>query len=90
MRKLRIAQRKLKRYYLSNMGSAPALYVLDQDWMRGLLIRWHLSEAFLATVRLDEVPEENALRTIITRDLPILIKEVLRLRPELNISAINL
>lgn len=72
------------------MGSAPAVDILDQDWMRGMLIRWRLSEAFISSAQLDELPEESALRTIVTRDLPILIREVLRLRPELGIPALNL
>ncbi|MGH9584789.1 MAG: hypothetical protein ACRD4O_17850 [Bryobacteraceae bacterium] len=58
--------------------------------MRGVLIRWRLSEAFLSSAQLNELPEENAVRTIITRDLPVLIREVLRLRPELSIPAVNL
>lgn len=66
------------------MSSAPAPEIVDQDWMRGVLIRWRLSEAFVSSAELSERPEESALRTIVTQDLPILITEVLRLRPELG------
>ncbi len=78
------------RYCPKYMESAAAPEILDQEWMRSMLIRWRLSEAFLSSTEAGEAPEESALRTIITRDIPLLIKELLRLRPELAIPPANL
>jgi hypothetical protein len=55
----------------------------DQEEMKRLMIRWSLAEEYLSELDIDSLPSENALRVLIRQDVPNLLKEVIRLRPDL-------
>jgi hypothetical protein len=57
--------------------------VLDHGWLDEIMIRWKLSESHLAGLRLDDLPADHALRLLVRRDVPRLLQELLRLRPDL-------
>ena len=45
---------------------------------------WGLSLKYLSEVSMDHLPEEHAIRLLTRWDFPRLLREVTRLRPELN------
>jgi hypothetical protein len=48
-----------------------------------MMIRWKLGVDYLEGVDMDSQPGEQALRFLIRHDFPVLLKELIRLRPEL-------
>ena len=56
---------------------------IDQDWLSGFLLRWVLAEEYLALERTEGLPEERALEVLIKRDIPTLLSELARSRPDL-------
>jgi hypothetical protein len=58
--------------------------VFDQDAVEGLIIRWRLAEQYVTDLDMDSLPSEHALLTLIRQDVPNLLKEIIRLRPELG------
>jgi hypothetical protein len=55
----------------------------DDDSMKGIMIRWTLAEEYVSQLDMDSLPSEHALRILLRQDVPSLLKEVIRLRPEL-------
>ena len=49
-----------------------------------MMIRWKLGVDYLEEVDMDSLPGEQALRFLIRQDFPTLLKELIRLRPELE------
>jgi hypothetical protein len=60
---------------------------IDQDWISGFLTRWILAEQFLALERTEGLREEHAVQVLIKRDIPALLSELARSRPDLNFRA---
>jgi hypothetical protein len=54
----------------------------DQEEMKRIMIRWRLAEEYLSDLD-NSLPSEHALRVLIRQDVPSLLKEVIRLRPDL-------
>jgi hypothetical protein len=54
----------------------------DQEEMNRIMIRWRLAEEYLSDLD-NSLPSEHALRVLIRQDVPSLLKEVIRLRPDL-------
>jgi hypothetical protein len=54
----------------------------DQDEIKRIMIRWRLAEEYLSDPN-NSLPSEHALRVLIKQDVPSLLKEVIRLRPDL-------
>jgi hypothetical protein len=48
-----------------------------------MLIRWKLGVEYLEELDMNSLPSEQALRFLIRHDFPVLLKELIRLRPEL-------
>jgi len=65
-------------------GTLLAHESVTQDWIDGLIVRWKTADDFIARLDTKEVPQMNALRRILRRDLPALIEELTRLRPDLG------
>ena len=64
--------------------SATAISVIfDQDSIKEIMIRWTLAQEYLSYLDLELLPREHALRVLIKQDVPNLLREVVRLRPEL-------
>lgn len=62
---------------------------LDQEWLSSFLLRWVLSEQYLALERIHSFPEEHALEVLIKHDIPTLLSELARSRPDLVFRAIT-
>jgi hypothetical protein len=57
---------------------------VDQDFLDGLIIRWRLAEQYVEDLEMDSRPAERALTSLMQHDVPMLLKEIIRLRPELS------
>jgi hypothetical protein len=57
---------------------------IDEEWLASLVIRWKLSEQYISEIDMDSLPEEHAIRHLVHSDFPVLIRELTRLRPELD------
>jgi hypothetical protein len=57
--------------------------LLNRDELAAMLIRWKLAVEYLEELDMDSLPAEQALRFLIRHDVPMLLKEITQLRPEL-------
>lgn len=57
---------------------------IDQNWLQHFLIRWKLAEEYLEDLPQTGIAADHALRCLLTRDIPTLAREIVRLRPELG------
>ncbi len=66
--------------------SAPALAMkpIDRDWLDGFLVRWKLSDDYFNTPCSAALSAEQTVRRLLRQDVPFLVQELLRLRPELR------
>jgi hypothetical protein len=65
------------------MTEVAAIEPLDRSLLEGMMIRWKLADEHVFLMQLGELPAEHALRILIRQDVPILVGELIRLRPEL-------
>jgi hypothetical protein len=56
---------------------------LGQDSIQEIVTRWKVAEEYLSYLEIELLPPEHALRVLIRQDVPSLLKEVIRLRPDL-------
>jgi hypothetical protein len=65
--------------------AAVALHpTFNQDAVEGIIIRWRLAQEYVTDLHMNSLPAERALRVLIRQDVPNLMKEIIRLRPELR------
>jgi hypothetical protein len=57
---------------------------IDQDFIEGLIIRWNLAEQYVEDLEMNSLPVEKALTILMQHDFPMLLNEIIRLRPELR------
>jgi hypothetical protein len=74
----------LFRKTLACLDQVADLQSVENGWLEEQLIRWKLAENSLSRIEAASLPEEQALRVLVKRDVPMLIKELTRLRPELK------
>jgi hypothetical protein len=67
-----------------NMAAFALGPTFDQDLIEGLIIRWGLAEAYVTDLKMSSLPSEHALLFLIRHDVPTLLREIIRLRPELR------
>ena len=61
-----------------------ACEAINRDWIDGLIIRWKAADDFVAGLSdMKRAAELAALRQVIRRDVPALLHELTRLRPDL-------
>jgi hypothetical protein len=65
------------------MPNAVAGRVLDQPSLDEIMIRWKLAELHVADLSIKDLPWDHAVRLLIRRDVPTLLQELIRLRPDL-------
>ena len=58
--------------------------ILDSSILHAIMIRWKLAEEFLENSHSDEELANRALEVLIREDFPVLLKELTRLRPDLE------
>jgi hypothetical protein len=57
---------------------------VDQDFLDGLIVRWKLAEEYVEDLEMNSLLAERALTILMQHDFPMLLKEIIRLRPELG------
>jgi hypothetical protein len=65
------------------MADVATIEPLDRSLLEGMMIRWKLADEHLLLMPLGKLPAEQALRILIRHDVPMLLGELTRLRPEL-------
>jgi hypothetical protein len=58
----------------------------DFERASGAVIRWKLAQACLANMKVGSLPGERALQILVDEDVPKMIDELFRLRPELQVE----
>jgi hypothetical protein len=58
----------------------------DFEQASGTVIRWKLAQACLANLNVGSLPAERALQILVNHDVPRMIDELFRLRPELQVE----
>jgi hypothetical protein len=66
------------------MAASAVGFTFNQDLIEGLIIRWRLAEEYVTDLVMGSMPAEHALLFLIRQDVPNLLKEIIRLRPELQ------
>jgi hypothetical protein len=56
----------------------------DKAELEAVLLRWRLANEYLTALEPDDLPAHHALRTLLTQDFPQIIRELVRLKPELT------
>jgi hypothetical protein len=55
----------------------------DQASVKEIMVRWRVADEYLSYLDVELLPREHALRVLVGQDVPSLLKEVIRLRPDL-------
>ena len=66
------------------LDQAADLRSVEHGWLEEQLIRWKLAENSLSRIECTSMPEEQALCVLVKHDVPMLLKELTRLRPDLK------
>jgi hypothetical protein len=56
---------------------------LDESTLRAIMIRWKLAEQFLMDIPEAAETGNMAIHVLVAHDLPVLVEEIARLRPDL-------
>jgi len=63
----------------------PGSECIDASWVSDLVVRWKLAEDYVSDLAGPGAPTAaSAVKRLITQDLPLLLRELIRLRPELT------
>jgi hypothetical protein len=57
--------------------------VFDREWLSEALARWKIGDEFVRYLDAELLPAEHPLRQVIGQDLPEVMRELVRLRPDL-------
>jgi hypothetical protein len=55
----------------------------DKMQLEAALLRWRMANEYLAALETEDLPAHYALRILVAQDFPLIIREIVRLRPEL-------
>jgi hypothetical protein len=73
----------LLRKTVASLDQVADLPLVEKGWLQEKLICWKLAENSVACIGSASLPEEQALCALIKEDVPRLLKELTRWRPEL-------
>lgn len=59
---------------------------IDKYWVDEMMKRWRQSVEYIEGLDGQSVPAEDALRHVLQADLPLIMRELTRLRPELTLG----
>ncbi|MDQ2775295.1 MAG: hypothetical protein M3Y57_10330 [Acidobacteriota bacterium] len=59
---------------------------LDRSSLQAIMIRWELAQQYLTETARSEELGKMALHVIVSHDIPVLLRELTRLRPEFSVS----
>jgi hypothetical protein len=57
--------------------------IFDRQWLKAAMARWTKSDEFVRYLDAELLPAEHPLRQVIGQDLPEVMRELVRLRPDL-------
>ena len=57
---------------------------LDPEWLRAALTRWKCAAEFVFFLDQELLPTEHPLREVVGQDFPELVRELIRLKPNLR------
>jgi hypothetical protein len=57
--------------------------IFDREWLKAALTRWKISDEFVRYLDAELLPAEHPLRQVIGQDFPEVMRELVRLRPDL-------
>jgi hypothetical protein len=66
------------------LNGGDTLQMVQSDFAGKAITRWKLAKKYLSTLDVPVTREEQAIRDLVKHDVPILLKELLRLHPELK------
>jgi hypothetical protein len=55
----------------------------DRQWFRGVVTRWKMADEFVRFFDSELIPADHPLRQVVGKDVPQLIGELARFRPDL-------
>jgi hypothetical protein len=55
----------------------------DREWFQGIMNRWEIADEFVRFLDTELLPRDHALRQFVGKDVPQLIAELARFRPDL-------
>jgi hypothetical protein len=56
---------------------------LDHQWFHGVMTRWKMAEEFVRFFDAELIPANHPLRQLVGKDVPQLVGELARFRPDL-------
>ena len=56
----------------------------DKNHLEAMLLRWRMANEYLIALEADDLPAQHALRLLVAQDFPLIVRELIRLRPELT------
>jgi hypothetical protein len=60
--------------------------LIDKYWVDELLKRWWLSVDYIDGLEMNSLPAQDALKHVLRSDLPLIMRELTRLRPDLTLA----
>jgi hypothetical protein len=57
--------------------------VFDREWLKAALARWNLGDEFVRYLDAELLTPEHPLRQVMGQDFPKVMRELVRLRPDL-------
>ena len=66
------------------LNGGDTLQMVQSDFAEKATTRWKLAKKYLSTLDVPVTREEQAIRDLVKHGVPILLKELLRLHPELK------
>jgi hypothetical protein len=81
----RTANRRKQIDILTVESNAAPTSKIDAEWVLELATRWKLAEVYVSDLAPAGAPTgDTALKRVICHDVPVLVRELIRLRPELG------
>jgi hypothetical protein len=56
---------------------------LDHQWFQGVMTRWEMADEFVRFFDTELIPPDHPLRRLVGKDVPQLVGELARFRPDL-------
>jgi hypothetical protein len=66
------------------MAASAPVPDFNQDAVDEIIIRWRLAQEYVTVLDMESLPSVHALLVLVRQDVPNLLKEIIRLRPELQ------
>ncbi len=64
-------------------GEPSIQFDLNREWMEASIMRWKAAEEYISYLDLELLPRDHVSREFINSDVPKVVREFTRLRPDL-------